>query len=681
MAFTIDIDDMIDDEPAPPPAPAPVPAAESAQDWESDSEPEAPPPATAEPAPAAEAPKPPPDPKPAESKPKAEGKPKKGKATPPPDANAALRSPICVIMGHVDTGKTKLLDKIRRSNVQANEAGGITQQIGATYFPVETLRNITRFFAQKYKLEYKLPGLLIIDTPGHESFSNLRSRGSSLCDIAILVVDIMHGIEKQTIESINLLRAKKTFFVIALNKIDQLSDWKPQPGANWQNTWPKQSKHAQDHFKTRLGIALKEFMEQSMNAKPYYELKLSQKLEYFPIVPTSAISGEGIPDLLMLCQYLTQTRMSENLAAKDELQCTVLEVKVEEGTGVTLDVILVNGSLHVNDTIVVAGLNGPIVTKIRALLTPEPLHELRVHSQYIHHDVIHAAMGCKVAAPNLDGAVAGSELFVANTEDEVDNCMERVTADVAKTLKQVDTSGEGVLVQASTLGSLEALICHMSRGDVNMKISQLAIGPVHKKDIMAIARMADRAPQYAVVLAFNVPVTPEARAAAAENKVTIFEAEIIYNLTDAYARFLADLKKRDVAAARAKVTWPAQVKVTDIFRRQKPMIIGVKVLVGHLKKGTPLQVAVDRGVLVGSVEGLKVNDADVDDAPAGSDASIALKGAAQTLTAGKDFKVDDILISRITRTDIDLLKQFFQDEMTNGDWSLIQQIKPILGVK
>ncbi|MQL89570.1 hypothetical protein Taro_022148 [Colocasia esculenta] len=273
-------------------------------------------------------------------------------------ASENLRSPICCILGHVDTGKTKLLDCIRGTNVQEGEAGGITQQIGATYFPAENIKERTKELKSDANL--KVPGLLVIDTPGHESFTNLRSRGSSLCDIAVLVVDIMHGLEPQTIESLNLLKSRKAEFIVALNKVDRLYGWKKCPNAPIQVAMKQQSKDVQNEFRMRLTQIITEFKEQGLNTELYYKNK--DMGETYNIVPTSALSGEGIPDLLLVLLFWTQRTMVEKLTFVNELQCTVLEVKVIEGLGTTIDVVLVNGVLHEGDQIVVCGMQ---VTGIR----------------------------------------------------------------------------------------------------------------------------------------------------------------------------------------------------------------------------------------------------------------------------------------------------------------------------
>lgn len=333
-----------------------------------------------------------------------------------------LRSPICVILGHVDTGKTKLLDKIRSTNVQEGEAGGITQQIGATYFPVEALRKKTHVVNQDGSFEFKVPGLLVIDTPGHESFTNLRSRGSSLCNIAILVVDIMHGLEPQTLESMRLLRERKTPFIVALNKIDRLYGWKPIADNGFRDSLSMQSKGVQNEFRDRLEQTKLAFAEQSFNAELFYENKSMAR--YVSLVPTSAHTGEGIPDMLKLLVTLTQERMTKQLMYLSEVECTVLEVKVIEGLGTTIDVVLSNGRLHEGDTIVLCGTEGAITTQIRALLTPAEMKELRVKSQYVHNKEVKAALGVKIAANGLDNAIAGSRLLVAKDPDDEDEIEE-----------------------------------------------------------------------------------------------------------------------------------------------------------------------------------------------------------------------------------------------------------------
>ena len=370
-----------------------------------------------------------------------------------------LRCPIICVLGHVDTGKTLLLDKIRSTNVQAGEAGGITQQIGATYFPYEALSsNIKRLGTDDMGIgNIQIPGLLVIDTPGHESFTNLRSRGSSLCDLAVLVVDIMHGLEKQTLESIELLRQKGTPFIVALNKIDRCHDWKSEEYSAFKKCLIRQDKAVLRELNDRRDKSFLAFAEHGMNVALYYENPNEE--EYTSVCPTSAMTGEGIPDLIGMLVKTCQTTLKENLIEQDDFECTVLEVKMIEGHGTTIDVVLLSGKIHVGDIIVVAGLNGPIVTKIRALLTPQPMKEMRIKTEYMHHETLTGAMGIKISAPDLEEALAGGELLRSECEDDVEDLKDQIMDNFAEFLDGfIDKNKEGVCVQASTLGSLEALL-------------------------------------------------------------------------------------------------------------------------------------------------------------------------------------------------------------------------------
>lgn len=495
-----------------------------------------------------------------------------------------LRSPICCILGHVDTGKTKLLDKIRQTNVQEGEAGGITQQIGATYFPVEALQQKTAVVNKDGKFEFKIPGLLIIDTPGHESFSNLRSRGSSLCNIAILVVDLMHGLEPQTLESMRLLRDRRTPFIVALNKIDRLYGWKKIDNNGFQDSLAMQNKGVQNEFRTRLEATKLAFAEQGFNSELFYENKSMAR--NVSLVPTSAHTGEGVPDMLKLLTSLTQERMTNALMYLSEVECTVLEVKVIEGLGTTIDVVLSNGILREGDRIVLCGLNGPITTNIRALLTPAPLKELRLKSQYVHNKEVKAALGVKIAANDLEHAIAGSRLLVVGPDDDEEDLEEEVMSDLENLLSRVATDQRGVTVQASTLGSLEALLEFLKVSKI--PVANISIGPVYKRDVLMAGTMLEKAKEYAVMLCFDVKVDKEAAAYAAEIGVKIFTADIIYHLFDDFTKHMAELTEQRKEEKKLLAVFPCVLRPVAVFNKKDPIVIGVDVIEGSLRLHTPL---------------------------------------------------------------------------------------------
>lgn len=495
-----------------------------------------------------------------------------------------LRSPICCILGHVDTGKTKLLDKIRQTNVQEGEAGGITQQIGATYFPVEALEKKTAVVNQNKEFVFNVPGLLVIDTPGHESFSNLRSRGSSLCNIAILVIDIMHGLEPQTIESMKLLRDKKTPFIVALNKIDRLFGWKKIDNNGFEDSFSLQKQAVQAEFEERWTFVRTQLQEQGFNSELFFKNKNMSK--YVSVCPTSAHTGEGIPDMIKLIVQLTQERLTNNLMYLTEVECTVLEVKVIEGLGTTIDVILSNGVLHEGDRIVLCGNPEPICTNIRALLTPAEMKELRVKSSYVHNKEVKAAMGIKIAADGLDQAIAGSRLLVVGPNDDEEDLMDEVMGDLAHLLSKVSKTGRGVSVQASTLGSLEALLEFLRVSKI--PVSTISIGPVFKKDVLRAGVMLEKAKEFAVMLCFDVKVDKDAKAYAEEIGVKIFEADIIYHLFDKFTAHMKQLEDQRKEESKMLAVFPCVLRTVAVFNKKDPIVIGVDVTDGNLKMTTPI---------------------------------------------------------------------------------------------
>ncbi|PIA17062.1 hypothetical protein COEREDRAFT_80771 [Coemansia reversa NRRL 1564] len=585
---------------------------------------------------------------------------------------------------------TKLLDKIRQTNVQAGEAGGITQQIGATYFPSEAIQQKTSAINKKGKMDIRVPGLLIIDTPGHESFTNLRSRGSSLCNIAILVVDIMHGLEPQTLESLRLLRDRKTPFIVALNKIDRMYQWQPHANSPFRDTLKLQPQSTQNEFATRVTQTITAFAEQGLNSKLYYENKNFAK--YVSLVPTSAISGEGIPDLLALLVSLTQTRMSNQLMYLSELECTVLEVKVVEGLGTTVDVVLSNGWLHEGDRIVLCGLDGPIATNVRALLTPQPMRELRIKSAYVHHKSIKAAMGVKIVAPELEKTIAGSRLMVVGPDDDEEELMDEVMSDIQSLRDTVAKSPRGVWVQASTLGSLEALLEFLRVSKI--PVFDLNIGPVHRKDVVRASTMLEKAPEYAVMLCFDVKVDRDAQELADEVGLKVFTADIIYHLFDAFTahtKLLEEQKRQELAG---DAIFPCMLKMVSgaVINKRDPLIIGVDVLEGQLRQGTPLCViktnpeTKEREVVtLGKVASMEINRKPVTivrkaDTNAGVAVRIDHLLNDRPKTYGRHFDDHDTIYSLISRASIDILKQSFRDDMSREDWQLVVKLKGLFEI-
>lgn len=591
-----------------------------------------------------------------------------------------LRAAVVCVLGHVDTGKTKILDKLRRTNVQDGEAGGITQQIGATNVPIEAIQDSTKHVKGFADKKFKIPGLLIIDTPGHESFSNLRSRGSSLCDIAILVVDIMHGLEPQTIESINLLKVKKCPFVVALNKIDRLYDWQTMSRKDVQDIVKNQAPNTQREFEKRSKDVIVQFAEQGLNAALYYENP--DPRNYVSLVPTSAITGEGMGNLLALIVDACQGPLAKRLMYSEELQATVLEVKALPGLGTTIDCILVNGMLKEGDTVIIAGTDGPIVTQIRSLLMPQPLKELRVKSAYIEHREVKAAQGVKIAAKDLEKAIAGLNLQVAQKPDEVDVLKEEIAKELSSALGNIRLAERGVYVQASTLGALEALLDFLKTSKI--PYSGIRIGPVVKKDVMKASIMLEHDSQYATILAFDVKIERDAQELADSQGVKIFQADIIYHLFDKFTSYREELKQRKRDENKHIAVFPCKLKILPqyVFNSRDPIVVGVMVEAGIVKEGTPLCVPSKDFVDLGMVTSIEYNHKSVESARKGQEVCIKIEpvpGEAPKMF-GRHFEAKDFLVSKISRQSIDACKEYFRDDLLKTDWQLMVELKKLFQI-
>ena len=498
----------------------------------------------------------------------------------------SVRQPIVCVLGHIDTGKTLLLDKIRKSSVQTREAGGITQHIGASFFPVETLKDLTGPLLAQLKGKVRIPGLIVIDTPGHEAFANLRKRGGAAADIAVLVIDILRGFEAQTYECIDILKTRKTPFLVAANKIDRLPSWVSKPNEPLLKSYQSQDRYVRQDFDERLYTIIGSFSQLGFRADRFD--KITDFTQTIAIVPVSAKTGEGVPELLTVLIGLTQQYLRGQLhTSEGSARGTVLEVKEEPGLGVTVNTIIYDGILQKSDTIVVGGKEKPIVTKVRALLLPKPLDEIRdPRDRFSSVAAVSAASGVKIVAPNLEDAIAGAPIYSVPSEDRLYEFVKLVSEEVEQL--RIITDVEGVILKTDALGSLEAIAEILKREGVPIRLAD--VGDVSKRDITEAVVVKEHEPLYGAVLAFNVKILPDAQEEAQNKNVRTFQANIIYHLVEDYINWLRSEQEAHTAKEFEKFITPGKLKVLPgyVFRRANPAIFGVEVLAGTIKPKSPL---------------------------------------------------------------------------------------------
>ena len=578
---------------------------------------------------------------------------------------------MVVVLGHVDSGKTSLLDKIRGTAVQAREVGGITQHIGASFFPVETVKEITGPLYNKLaKSETPIPGLLVIDTPGHEVFANLRARGGSAADIAIVVVDVNKGFEAQTIESIDILKNRKVPFVIALNKVDMISGWRGSSKFISEEV-KKQEMHIQTTLDEKLYSVVGTMSRLGFPSEAFWRVKDFTK--EVAIVPVSARSGVGIPELLAVLVGLTQQYMSKRLERHESGQARgiMLEFSEEVGLGPSANIILLDGKLRQGDTIVVGKRNGAVVSKVKALLLPKPLDEMRdPRDKFKPVSEVIAAAGLKITSPDLEGVLAGSPLYVYERErGEAE--LERLKSLVESEIKNAfvsNTEATGVILKCDTIGSLEAITDLLKKAQVPIRMAD--IGNITRRDVVEAAAVKENDRYLGVVLGFSVKVLDDAQSEAQNRGVKIFNEQIIYNLVRSYTDWVTYQREHEESILFNELPPVCRFQFMKgfIFRHNDPAVFGAEIQVGKLKQ--KVHVINEEGKKVGTVHQIQESGKAIDEATVGMQVAVSIKEP----TIGRQINEGDIFYTDINSRQAKQLLERFNHRLNEKEKEMLDKV-------
>jgi len=583
----------------------------------------------------------------------------------------AIRKVLVTVVGHVDHGKTSLLDRIRHTAVVSGEAGAITQAIGVSIIPIETIKKICGKLLQALGNKLTVPGLLTIDTPGHAAFTSLRKRGGSLADIAILVVDINEGFKPQTLESIEILRAHKVPFIVAANKIDLVHGWTWNQQKNLLENVNELDYKIQGEFEQKMYNLVGKFNELGLQAERFD--RVQDYTKQVAIIPISALSGQGIPELLMVLTGLAQRYLEVKLQIEEEGQAkgTILEVTEEKGFGTTLNAILYNGHLRVNDTIVIGGIDGPIVTKVRALLEPAELAEMREKkSKFQNVKEVFAATGVKIAAPGMEKAIAGMPIRgCSGNSNDIEQLKEEVQQEIGEVL--VSESEEvGVVLKADTIGGLEALKVLLE--EKKIPISSASLGAITKRDLSQVESVKEKDEFYGVLLGFNVAVPTDIGEYCKAKSLKVIVHDVIYRTIEEYESYISGLKKEIELRELASLVRPCKFLVMKgyTFRQNNPAISGVEIEVGKIKSGDPIM---NRdGKRLTTVKSMKEGQDNIGVAEQGKQLAMAM----DDITIGRQVQEGDFLYTDIPESHFKKLKEL-KKYLSKNEVEVLKEIAEI----
>jgi translation initiation factor 5B len=476
----------------------------------------------------------------------------------------------------------------------------------------------------------------------------------------------MHGFENQTYESLEILRARKTPFIVAANKIDRIDGWRSDPEATVMASYGNQVPLVKEDLDNRLYMMMGTLSREGFRSERFDRVR--DFTRDIAIVPVSAKTGEGLGELLAVLIGLTQQYMTDKLqVTADHALGTVLEVKEEVGLGTTINAIVYDGVLRSEDTIIIGGKEGPLTTSIRAILLPQPLDEIRdPRKRFNAIDEAPAASGIKIAAPNLEDAIPGAPLIAVGGEMTLERAREEVSSELERL--RISTDKVGVILKTDTLGSLEALTESLKARNIPIRLAD--IGDISRREVMEAVSVKYEEPLYGAVLAFNVRLLPDAEREAHDQRVQVFRNDIIYNLMDEYVRWMEEEREAKARKEFENLVKPGKIEVMDgfVFRRAKPAIFGVRVLNGSIASNSNMINL--EGTRVGRITQIQESGEAIPGAEEGKEVAVSMPQP----IVGRHIKERDVLLVDVPEKDAKLLREKYPERLTAGALEALREL-------
>ena len=541
-----------------------------------------------------------------------------------------IRQPIVTVCGHVDHGKTSILDSLRSTSVQETEKGGITQKISFTSYPAEQLKK-TCPLIESSGIKLDIPGFLLIDTPGHAAFTNLRKRGGSLADLAVLVIDINEGIKLQTAEVIQILKHNKTPFLIALNKIDNISGWRTDLKMGLKENIESQAMNIQNTFNERYMTLIGSLNSYGFESDLYFNI--TDFTKKIALIPCSARTQQGIPELIMMLCGLSQKYLVDKLKLGEDAKGVVLEIK-KERSGSYAEAILYDGQLKKSDQIALSNLDGkPLITKIRVLEEIEPLS-----AKFKPKEMVHASTGLRIQLVEKDEIFSGMpfEIYKNNLQELKEKFKKQLSESVNSLLEK-----HGIIAKADSLGSLEALLFLLKQN--NIPVLKAGIGSIKKTDIVSAKANIEINELNAVILGFNVAIDEEASLLLKEEKIKVLTNDVIYKLIEDAVEFRKQKAKEIEKERLMGLASLFKIKILHqyVFRNLNPAIFGIRVEAGKVKKG--LSLIDEKGEKIGRLKNIQHEKKSIEEAKEEMEVAVSVPGVNfERVLKDKNYLYSDI---------------------------------------